>query len=124
TCQGKRIEDQLTVEGYVDHYRKKHGLLETNTTDDIINKYLGDGKSMDYYLNFILFERLGAFPVGSSNHVAENLPFYCNDEEIMKQYSIRRKGVLPRRQDLYDDKKQEIQEVLAGKRELPNIRLS
>ena len=124
TCKGKPIEDQLTVEGYVDYYKKKHGLLETNTTDDIINKYLGDGKSMDYYLNFILFERLGAFPVGSSNHVAENLPFYCNDEEVLKKYSIRRKGVLPRRQHLHDDKKKEIEQILAGEKELPNIKLS
>ena len=79
---------------------------------------------MEYYLNFVLFERFGYFPVGSSNHVAENLPFYCNDLDVMKKYHIRRKGVLPRRQMLNEKKQQEIFDIMNGKKPIPEIQPS
>lgn len=124
TCKGQPVDHKLSVQNYVEYFQKKNGVLITNTTDDIINKHLGHTKNMEYYFNFALFENLGYFPVGSSNHVAENLPFYCNDESILRKYHIRRKGVLPRRQHLMDAKKQEIGKILRGEEPLPEISLS
>lgn len=123
TCKGKPVEDQLSLERYVEYYNKKHPEANTNTTDDEIQKMLS-GRNMEYYFNFMLFERFGYFPVGSSNHVAENLPFYCNDLEVLKKYHIRRKGVLPRRQMLKDKKVESVRRQLAGEEELPELRKS
>lgn len=125
TCKGRPVEHELSLERYVDYYKKKNGLELTNTTDDILNKYLFDNnKNMEYYFNFYLYEKLGVFPVGTSNHVVENLPYYCNDEELLKKFYIRRKGVLPRRQQLVDKRKKEIESILAGEQPLPKIKLS
>lgn len=124
TCKGKNIEHLLSLEGYIKYHLQKHHGLVTNTTDDLIKEALDMKTNMEYYLNFSLFEKLGCFPVGSSNHVAENLPYYCNDLEIMKKYHIRRKGVLPRRQMLIDDQKEKIEQILSGERPLPEMKLS
>jgi alpha-galactosidase len=124
TCQGAPVDDRLSLRKYIEYHSRKTGVLVTNTTDDMINQHLGMKKNMEYYLNFYLYEKLGYFPVGSSNHVAENLPFYCNDEKTLKKYFIRRKGVLPRRKNLIDAKKQEIEKVLKGEVSLPDISLS
>lgn len=123
TVKGKPVDDKLSVKKYVEYYNEKHGILTTNTTDDVIQKMLV-GKNMEYYLNFVIFERFGYFPVGASNHVAENLPFYCNNLEVMKKYHIRRKGVLPRRQMLKENKVNEIQKILASELPLPEMSIS
>lgn len=123
TCKGKPVEDQLSLERYIEYYNSKHPEIETNTTDDEIQRML-TGRNMEYYFNFVLFERFGYFPVGTSNHVAENLPYYCNNLEVMKKYYIRRKGVLPRRQILKDQKVERIRRQLAGEEELPQLKLS
>lgn len=123
TVKGRPADKELSVKRYVDYFNCKREALVTNTTDDIIQQEL-IGKNMEYYFNFVLFELFGYFPVGSSNHVAENLPFYCNNKELMKKYHIRRKGVLPRRQILTDKKAAEIHGVVLGKRPLPEIKPS
>ncbi len=123
TVQGRPAEKDLSLKRYVDYFNHKHGVLKTNTTDDVIQQNLV-GKNMEYYFNFVLFERFGYFPVGSSNHVAENLPYYCNHTELMKKYHIRRKGVLPRRQLLVDKKIKEIRSILSGEKPLPEIKPS
>jgi len=124
TCRGKPVDHLLTLERYVEYHREKHAALLTNTTDDIIKEALEMKTNMEYYLNFVLYEQLGYFPVGSSNHVAENLPYYCNDEETLRRFHIRRKGVLPRRQTLIDNRKAQIEQVLSGERPLPAPKLS
>ncbi|MBD2843970.1 hypothetical protein IDH44_02090 [Paenibacillus sp. IB182496] len=124
TCQGKPVADRLTLAGYEAYHRDKHMALVTNTTDDIIKEALEMKTNKEYYLNFALYEQLGYFPVGSSNHVAENLPYYCNHPEAMQKYHIRRKGVLPRRQVLIDDRKRSVEQVLAGEQPLPEMKLS
>ena len=80
TIKGRPADSELSVQRYVEYFQNKNGVLRTNTTDDVISQMLV-GKNMEYYLNFVLFERFGYFPVGSSNHVAENLPFYCMEKE-------------------------------------------
>lgn len=124
SCKGRPMESELSLDRYIAYFRNKNGELMTNTTDDMINKHLSPGKNMEYYLNFALFEKLGYFPVGSSNHVAENLPCYCNDQQVMQAFYIRRKGVLPRRQQLIDARKKKIYGIMRGETELPNLSLS
>jgi alpha-galactosidase/6-phospho-beta-glucosidase family protein len=124
TCKGNPVDGQLSLDNYIKYHQNKTGELVTNTTDDLINKHLGLQNNMEYYLNFFLFEKLGVFPVGSSNHVAENLPFYCNNLETLKKYHIRRKGVLPRRQNLLNQSKEKIERMLNGELPLPKIQLS
>lgn len=124
TCKGQPVDHLLSLESYIEYHHKKHMDLKTNTTDDMIKEALEMKTNMEYYLNFVLFKRLGYFPVGSSNHVAENLPFYCNDLEVMKKYHIRRKGVLPRRQTLVNDQKKNIEQILKGMKSIPEISLS
>ena len=124
TCKGKPVDDQLSLKSYINYHQNKTGELVSNTTDDLINRHLGLKNNMEYYLNFYLFEKLGIFPVGSSNHVAENLPFYCNSLETLRKYYIRRKGVLPRRQNLLNQSKERIEKILKGELPLPKIQAS
>ena len=118
TVRGRDVSGELNLERYVEYYKKKRGPLITNTTDDEIQKML-KGENMEYYFNFALYDMYGYLPVGSSNHVAEALPFYLNSEETLKKYYIRRKGVLPRRQMLKDQKIKKINDILAGKIPMP-----
>ncbi|HEY8499789.1 MAG TPA: hypothetical protein VIL89_04150 [Clostridia bacterium] len=120
TVNGRPADNELSLKRYVEYFKNRRETLKTNTTDDVIQQELV-GENMDYYFNFFLFERFGYFPVGTSNHVAENLPYYCNNKEVMKKYHIRRKGVLPRRQILSDKKADEIHGIVSGKRPLPEI---
>lgn len=123
TCRGERVEDKLSLEKYVEYFYRKNPELVTNTSDDEIQRALV-GKNMEYYFNFYLFERFGYFPVGSSNHVAENLPYYCNSPKVLQKYHIRRKGVLPRRQMLKDHKVEQIRKQISGEMEIPDPVLS
>jgi len=118
TVCGRDVSGELSLERYVEYYKQKKGPLITNTTDDEIQKML-KGENMEYYFNFVLKDMYGYLPVGSSNHVAEALPFYLNSEETLKKYYIRRKGVLPRRQMLKDQKIEKINDILAGKSPIP-----
>jgi len=118
TIRGRDVSGELSLERYVDYYNKKKGPLITNTTDDEIQKML-KGQNMEYYFNFVLNDMYGYLPIGSSNHVAEAMPFYLNSEEMLAKYYIRRKGVLPRRQMLKDEKVLKIDALVAGKEEIP-----
>lgn len=123
TCKGKPVENKLSLKGYIEYYLSKNGEVVTNTLDDEIVKMLV-GKNMEDYFNFELFERFGYFPVGSSNHVAENLPHYCNHPDTLEKHHIRRKGVLPRRQELRDKQIENIKKVLRREEEVPQMKLS
>lgn len=113
TAKGQPVSDQLTVDRYVRYEQSKKGQFRpTRTTDDLISEITVSGGTMEYYLNFVLHEQFGFFPVGAASHVAENLPFYCNSEETLKRYHIRRKGVLPRRQQEKDKKRKQIEHML------------
>lgn len=123
TCKGKPVDRELSLEGYIKHYLSKDGQAFTNTIDDEITQAL-IGKTMEYYLNFELYDRFGYFPVGSSNHVVENFPYYCNSLETLEKHHVRRKGVLPRRQMLRDQQVDKVKQIIAGKMELPQPKLS
>ncbi|MCL2572805.1 MAG: hypothetical protein FWE11_10430 [Defluviitaleaceae bacterium] len=118
TVKGRDVSSELSLERYVEYYKAKKGPLITNTTDDEIQKML-KGENMEYYFNFVLKDIYGYLPVGSSNHVAEALPYYLNSEETLKKYYIRRKGVLPRRQMLKDQKIEKVNAIVSGKADIP-----
>lgn len=118
TVKGKPADHELTLDRYLKMLEEGRGERKSNTTDDAIQQALAHGNP-EYYFNFVLHERFGSFPVGSSNHVAENLPFYCNRPDMLEQYHIRRKGVLPRRQELRDRAVHRVRAVLTGEQPLP-----
>lgn len=103
---------RFTKKNYLAFEAQRKGVLKTGTTDDMINEMLGVNTTLEYFLSFELFERFGYFPVGSAPHVAENYPAYLNDPELMKKLFIRRKGVLPRRQEGKEEAKRKIVEKL------------
>jgi len=120
TVRGRPVAGQLSLERYFRyHLETKDEARLTGTTDDIVQQMTGYQGTMEYYLNFLLFEQTGCFPVGSSNHLAENLPYYCSSEETLARYHIRRKGVLPRRQLQKDDKRRRLEAQLNGDEPLP-----
>ena len=120
TVAGKPVGPEFSLAAYIQYHLKSKGKpLLTGTTDDIVQQMTGYEGTMEYYLNFALYEQFGVFPVGGSNHVAENLPFYCNSLETQKKYHIRRKGVLPRRQEQKDEKQCRIEKMLQQQEKLP-----
>lgn len=123
TYKGKPVANQLSLDGYIRNYFSKDGEVLTNTIDDEIMQALV-GKTMEYYLNFELYERFGFFPVGSCTHVVENFPYYCNDPETLKKHHVRRKGVLPRRQMLRDQQVERVKKIISGELEFPYPKMS
>ena len=67
------------------------------TVDDLVVK--GDAETYPLYFNFFLAEILGVYPAAGSVHIAENFPRFLNDETLIGQFKLWRKGVLPRRPD-------------------------
>lgn len=123
TVKGKPVGHELSLDRYLRMMAEGRGEWKANTTDDAIQQALTQG-NLEYYFNFVLHEQFGVFPVGSSNHVAENLPYYCNDRAVLQRYHIRRKGVLPRRQELRDRAVARVRAVLAGEQPLPQFQPS
>ena len=118
TVAGRSVDDRLSLDAYVAWHQSRHAPVKTGTTDDQLSAALV-GPNMEYYFNFELFERFGYFPIGASNHVAENLPYWCNDPAVQRAHHIRRKGVLPVRQEMKDRKMAQIRAILAGEAPFP-----
>jgi len=113
TVRGEPVDEKMTLERYVNyHLATQDQERLTGTTDDLVQQMTGYQGTMEYYLNFVLLEQFGCFPVSASNHVAENLPFYCSSETILQKYHIRRKGVLPRRQLQKNEKRRRLEAML------------
>lgn len=89
---------RLTLADYLKYEMERDGAFETGTTDDEVQKLIvSSEKLFPYYFNFYMYEQLGYFPVSGSNHLCENLPYFNGSEELLKQYHLHRKGVLPGR---------------------------
>lgn len=125
TIGGKPVdESRLNTREYLKFEAERKGPLKTGTTDDDIEAMFEGDHTLGYQLGIELFERLGYFPVGSAPHVAENLPYYLNDPDIIARHRIRRKGVLPGRRQGKDKKRQNIIDQLAGRAEWPELKPS
>ncbi len=120
TCRGRPVADRLTLRGYLEYEARKRGQpLRTGTTDDAVAQATGEDQVPRYLLNFVLYERFGAFPAGAASHVAEGLPFFLNSLEAIRRHRIHRKGVLPSRPDAAERARREIVEVIEGRKPLP-----
>jgi alpha-galactosidase len=124
TVKGKNVEDQLDMKRYIERESKRQAPLKTGTVDDQVNAMLKDSKRVEYYLSFELFKRFGYFPVGGAPHVVENYPFYCNSLETLARHYVHRKGVLPMRARWKEHRRQAIEEMVKGKRPLPELTAS
>ena len=92
--------EQLTLKNYLEYEMKQDGTFKTGTTDDEVAKLVESSEKLyPYYFNFYMYEKLGLFPVAGTNHFCENIPYFNNDEDILKKYHLHRKGVLPGRPD-------------------------
>jgi alpha-galactosidase/6-phospho-beta-glucosidase family protein len=111
------VEDplaQLTLENYLKYEAAQDGSFKTGTTDDEVAKLLASSeKTLPYYFNFYLHERLGIFPVSGSNHFCENLPYFCGSDDVLEKYHLHRKGVLPRRPERKAERAQRLRDILA-----------
>lgn len=119
TIKGKPIDtSRLNRRDYLRWEAERAGkAIETGTIDDKINEALG-GAELDYYLSMELFELLGYMAVGGAPHVVENLPWYTSSPEILASRRVRRKGVMPMRQEMADKRRQEIADIVEGKTKL------
>ncbi len=125
TVKGAPVDtSRVTVSDYMRFEAAREGPIETGTTDDEIEAMFPADTSLSYLLPFELFETLGVYPVGSAPHVAENFPFYLNDLETIRKHRIRRKGVLPMRRVGKESRKQQILDVLEGRKELESFKAS
>lgn len=116
TCKGAPCQDQLSLERYLDYHAKQSGVVKTGTTDDDIEAMTG-GYQIDNRLAYELLELTGHFPVGDAAHIAENFPYFLNDKRVIHAHRIRRKGVLPNRQEGKERKRLRVQRILAGQEE-------
>ncbi len=125
TCKGRSIEKELSLKKYILHCMEQDGEAISNTTDDMINSYLSTkNEGRGHQLNFEFYDMFGFLPVGGSNHVAENFPYFTSDLQVLKNHQIQRKGVFPRRQVMHDSEKQKVVDVVEGRAELPEFKLS
>lgn len=118
TCHGQPVTEAFSLQQYLQSDDAMHHEVVTNTTDDDVNQMTAPPVVHDDRLSYELFEILGHYPVGGSAHIAENFPYYLNSPQAISRHRIRRKGVLPYRLNGRNRKKQMVQDVLAGKREL------
>ncbi len=92
--------DRLSLKNYLEYEMRQDGTFKTGTTDDEVAKLIASSEKLcPYYFNFYLYEKLGVFPVSGTNHFCENIPFFNNNEDTLKEYHLHRKGVLPNRPD-------------------------
>ena len=124
TVKGRRAEGRLSLKRYLAYEAARKGPLETGTLDDQIEAITGGGKGLNYYINFELFERFGYFPVGAAPHVVENLPFYCNSPATLTRHHVRRKGVLPMRAEGKAARRGELEDIVARRREIGELKPS
>jgi alpha-galactosidase/6-phospho-beta-glucosidase family protein len=123
---GRPVDPEaLTLEKYLAYLERKKDPLVTNTTDDTITRMRDtDWEHLGAYLAFELYETLGVYPVGDACHLTENLPWYNSSLELLKKHKIRKKGVLPHREQYRNKRKQEVLEILDGKKAWPEVKKS
>lgn len=122
TIKGKPADTRcFTIPNLLKWELKRKGEFKAGTLDDEINEMFKD-KSMGYYFNVEMFQKYGYFPVGDAPHVVENLSFYCNSPKTLEQHKIRRKGVLPARQEGKEKGRLKIVNTIKGKEPLPEMK--
>jgi alpha-galactosidase len=119
TCDGAPVGDRLTLDAYFAFHAAQTGTVATGTTDDQVNAMTDGG--IDDRLSYQLYDVLGDFPIGGAEHLAENFPYFLNDPDVIRKHRIRRKGVLPRRQEGKDEKRRRAEAIVAGHESLGEL---
>ncbi len=121
TCAGKPVsQDVLDLDSYNAYAERTGGQLDTNTTDDEIERMNKVPKAR-FYLNTELYCRFGFFPAGGCAHVAENFPFYTRDHATISKHKIHRKGVLPARRIWQENNRKRIEDIVAGTEPIESV---
>ena len=116
---------RLTLSNYLEYEAGKRGAAVTiGTLDDQIEAMFDEDESLPYYLAFELYELFGYWPIGSAPHIAENWPFYLNDPATIRKHRIRRKGVLPGREEGRERNRKRIVDIVEGREDFGELRPS
>lgn len=86
------VMERITLENYLKSIPQEES---AGTVDDLVVK--GNYKTHPLYFNIYLKEILGVYPAAGQVHIAENFPRFFNDEKLIPEYKLYRKGVLPNR---------------------------
>ncbi|MBT3275379.1 MAG: hypothetical protein HN368_19645 [Spirochaetales bacterium] len=117
--------NELTLEKYLTYLENKKDPLITHTIDDTIKQMQDtEWEHLGAYLSFELYEKLGVFPVGDACHLTENLTWYNSSLELLQKHKIRKKGVLPHREQYRKGRKQDVIDTLEGKKAWPKAKKS
>lgn len=123
-CKGiENPMSKLSMENYILFQSGHAQPRRSGTVDDEVEKGLGHGHPLPYYLNFYLCELFGkvAFPAAGPPHICENFPFFNSSPELLKKMNIGRKGVLPNRPARKQERCNEIHRRLETGEELPEM---
>ena len=96
-CRGvKTPMSELRLDKYMAFIDKRQNKQQlSGSVDDLVVK----NKSEVYpnYFNFLLTELTGVYPAAGAVHIAENFPRFVNDQKLIQDFYLWRKGVLPQR---------------------------
>lgn len=111
---------QLTVANYIDFEKNRRTEITSNTVDDIVAQAAAKpGHILPHYLNFMLAEKWGFFPLAGSSHICESLPGINTSPETLASWSVYRKGVLPNRPQAKADRREKLIKTLNEKTSIP-----
>lgn len=111
---------KLTLQNYIEFEKGRKKELCTGTVDDIVAQATArPGHVLPHYLNFMMAEQWGFFPLAGPSHVCESLPGINVDPEVLAQWSVYRKGVLPNRPQAKQDRRSKLEKALQEKTSIP-----
>ena len=111
---------QLTVANYIEFEKNHHAKTLSGTVDDIVMQGAASpGHLLPRYLNFAVAERWGFFPLAGASHVCESLPGINVSPEMLAQWNVYRKGVLPNRPQAKEERRKKLIAALEEKVTLP-----
>lgn len=116
----KDPERQLTVANYIEFEKKHLAKSLSGTVDDIVTQGAASpGHLLPRYLNFAVAEKWGFFPLAGAPHVCESLPGINVSPEMIAQWNVYRKGVLPNRPKAKEERREKLVNVLKEKATVP-----
>ena len=119
----KGVDDpfaKLTLQNYIEFEKNRKKDICSGTVDDIVAQATArPGHVLPHYLNFMMAEQWGFFPLAGSSHVCESLPGINVSPDVMAQWSVYRKGVLPNRPQAKQERRSKLENALKEKSSIP-----
>jgi len=118
-CKGiKTSLSELKLSRYIEQIDKRNQKQHlSGSVDDLVVK--SKNEIYPNYFNFLLAELTGVYPAAGAVHIAENFPRFINDEKLIQEFYLWRKGVLPQRPNQKAKLTQRLQKKLADN-EIPD----